>query len=189
MVDTIDRFPASHRDEDTVILQIQLLWSLAETSAGALPAHEPRPVRPIAGCPAASAQQPSALHSRSLECSIKEKIPAVGVEPTLPCGNKILSLARLPISPRRLFLHFADAVRLATESEICNLRPCYTLCCRYAVERKASQSSNGGGHHGASFTSVFDSRKRKIRGLWQRGDRFYARCGWTWATVAPHLVE
>ena len=29
------------------------------------------------------------------------ELPAVGVEPTLPCGNKILSLARLPISPRR----------------------------------------------------------------------------------------
>jgi hypothetical protein len=29
-------------------------------------------------------------------------MPAEGVEPTLPFGNKILSLARLPISPRRL---------------------------------------------------------------------------------------
>ena len=32
----------------------------------------------------------------------KARLPAVGVEPTLPYGNKILSLARLPISPRRL---------------------------------------------------------------------------------------
>ena len=26
-----------------------------------------------------------------------------------------------------------------------------------------------------SFTSVLDGRKRKVRNLWQRGDRFYAR--------------
>ena len=26
-----------------------------------------------------------------------------------------------------------------------------------------------------SFTPVFDSRKRKLRNLWQRGDRYYAR--------------
>ena len=29
-------------------------------------------------------------------------VPAEGIEPTLPFENKILSLARLPISPRRL---------------------------------------------------------------------------------------
>ena len=26
-----------------------------------------------------------------------------------------------------------------------------------------------------TFTPVFDSRKRKLRNLWQRGDRYYAR--------------
>ena len=26
-----------------------------------------------------------------------------------------------------------------------------------------------------SFTPVFDSRKRKLRNLWKRGDRYYAR--------------
>lgn len=26
-------------------------------------------------------------------------VPGVGIEPTLPCGNEILSLARLPVSP------------------------------------------------------------------------------------------
>ena len=26
-----------------------------------------------------------------------------------------------------------------------------------------------------SFTPVYDSRKRKVRNLWQRGDKFYAR--------------
>ena len=26
-----------------------------------------------------------------------------------------------------------------------------------------------------SFTSVLDGRKRKVRNLWQRGDRYYAR--------------
>ena len=28
-------------------------------------------------------------------------VPAEGLEPTLPCENQILSLARLPIPPRR----------------------------------------------------------------------------------------
>jgi hypothetical protein len=29
-------------------------------------------------------------------------VPTEGVEPTLPCGNRILSPARLPVPPRRL---------------------------------------------------------------------------------------
>ena len=29
-------------------------------------------------------------------------LPAEGIEPTLPCGNQILSLARLPVPPHRL---------------------------------------------------------------------------------------
>ena len=29
-------------------------------------------------------------------------VPVEGIEPTLPCGNQILSLARLPIPPHRL---------------------------------------------------------------------------------------
>ena len=30
-------------------------------------------------------------------------------------------------------------------------------------------------NHGLSFTPVFDTRKRKIPGLWQRGERYYAQ--------------
>ena len=32
-------------------------------------------------------------------------VPKVGFEPTLPCGNQILSLARLPVSPLRHILN------------------------------------------------------------------------------------
>ena len=32
-----------------------------------------------------------------------------------------------------------------------------------------------GGNHGQSFLPVFDSRKRKIPGLWMRGSRYYAQ--------------
>ncbi len=46
-----------------------------------------------------------------------KKEPAVGVEPTLPCGNKILSLARLPISPRRPFLRFVRHKQLVEAGE------------------------------------------------------------------------
>ena len=44
----------------------------------------------------AAARRDAALAPRKAN-----ELPAVGVEPTLPYGNKILSLARLPISPRR----------------------------------------------------------------------------------------
>ena len=30
-------------------------------------------------------------------------------------------------------------------------------------------------HRGSKYRRVLDARKRPIRGLWQRGDRFYAR--------------
>ena len=37
---------------------------------------------------------------------------------------------------------------------------------------------NGWGHHmthGAKYIPVYDARKAKIRGLWQRGSKYYAR--------------
>ena len=53
---------------------------------------------------------------------------------------------------------------------------CYALCYCYRMKRHATQSDNENGtNHGASFRAVFDSRKRKIPGLWQRGSRFYAQ--------------
>ena len=41
--------------------------------------------------------------------------------------------------------------------------------------RSATQSNKGSSEHGPSFAAVFDSRKRKIPGLWQRGERFYVQ--------------
>lgn len=43
------------------------------------------------------------------------------------------------------------------------------------MERPATQSNARSKGHGKSFTPVFDSRKRKIFGLWQRGERYYAQ--------------
>ena len=52
--------------------------------------------------------------------SYRGEVPAVGVEPTLPCGNKILSLARLPIPPSGLN-HYRCKSRLHREG-VANLR-------------------------------------------------------------------
>lgn len=44
------------------------------------------------------------------------------------------------------------------------------------MERSATQSNGGKKqNHGQSFQPVFDSRKRKIPGLWRRGSRYYAQ--------------
>ena len=39
-------------------------------------------------------------------------MPSVGVEPTLPCGNWILSPARLPIPPQRQLINLDKDLRL-----------------------------------------------------------------------------
>ncbi len=49
------------------------------------------------------------------------------------------------------------------------------MCYFDVVKRAGTQRNEGGANHGASFTPVYDSRKRKVRGLWQRGERFYAQ--------------
>jgi hypothetical protein len=44
--------------------------------------------------------------------------------------------------------------------------------------RTSTTSTNpteGKSHHEAKFTKVFDGRKRAIRGLWKRNERFYAQ--------------
>ncbi len=43
--------------------------------------------------------------------------------------------------------------------------------------KRSTTQSNGtkGSNHAASFQAVFDTRKRKIVGLWKRGSRFYAQ--------------
>jgi integrase len=44
------------------------------------------------------------------------------------------------------------------------------------MKRNSTQSSSGtAGTHGRSFEAVFDSRKRKVPGLWRRGERYYAQ--------------
>ncbi len=44
------------------------------------------------------------------------------------------------------------------------------------MKRQATQKSSGNGvKHAASFQAVFDSRKRKVPGLWLRGSRYYAQ--------------
>jgi len=39
----------------------------------------------------------------------------------------------------------------------------------------AVTNEEGAKNHAVRFVAVFDSRKRKIRGLWRRGDRYYAQ--------------
>lgn len=44
------------------------------------------------------------------------------------------------------------------------------------MKRQATQKSSGNGViHAPSFQAVFDSRKRKVPGLWLRGSRYYAQ--------------
>ena len=49
------------------------------------------------------------------------------------------------------------------------------MCYCYAVKRGATRSDNPGKNNGQKFAPVFDSRKRKVVGLWQRGERYYAQ--------------
>ena len=55
------------------------------------------------------------------------------------------------------------------------MRLCYALCYCYGVKRTATGSNGRSEEHGASFLPVFDSRKRKVPGLWRRGTRYYAQ--------------
>ena len=47
---------------------------------------------------------------------------------------------------------------------------CYSICYSYAMRR-----NNGVSEHAGRFVAVFDSRKRKIRGLRKRGTLYYAQ--------------
>ena len=49
-------------------------------------------------------------------------VPASGVEPPRPCGHEILSLARMPISPRR-GLAFDNLSGVAPLFQVPRLRP------------------------------------------------------------------
>jgi integrase len=51
---------------------------------------------------------------------------------------------------------------------------CDILCDSYAMQRKEAAGKSKK-YHAARFVPVFDSRKSKIRGLIQRGDRYYAQ--------------
>ena len=50
-----------------------------------------------------------------------------------------------------------------------------TLCDSYAMKRNGTPNEVGSLNHSARFLPVVDSRKRKIRGLWQRGSKYYAQ--------------
>lgn len=63
---------------------------------------------------------------------------------------------------------------------------CYCLCYFDGVKHKETEGSNGStgpesvvarGRHArrGSYQPVFDSRKRRVRGLWRRNDRYYAQ--------------
>ncbi len=43
------------------------------------------------------------------------------------------------------------------------------------MNRGATQSNKARNEHRTSFAAVFDSRKRKVPGLWRRGSRYYAQ--------------
>ena len=50
------------------------------------------------------------------------------------------------------------------------------MCYSYGMKRHATQrSSTNGEIHAPSFQAVFDSRKRKVPGLWIRNGRYYAQ--------------
>lgn len=52
----------------------------------------------------------------------------------------------------------------------------YTLCYCVGMKRGATQSNKGEDRkHSPSFLPVFDTRKRKVPGLWIRGTRYYAQ--------------
>lgn len=47
-------------------------------------------------------------------------------------------------------------------------------------ETASEEQANRGGHK-LRFTSAKDARKRKVQGLWQRGERYYAPEHLSWA--------
>jgi hypothetical protein len=84
----------------------------------------------------------------------------------------ILSLARLPISPPWLKLQWIFHEQLIENHAL----PCYSSCYCDGMQRAATQrDEQRRKNHGESFLPVADSRKRKIVGLWQRGDRYDAQ--------------
>jgi hypothetical protein len=69
--------------------------------------------------------------------------------------------------------------------DVSQLTLCYTLCWCYGVKRNGSQSNHpiaeitspvrSRQHHDTPYQRVRDERKRPIRGLWIRNDRYYAQ--------------
>lgn len=56
---------------------------------------------------------------------------------------------------------------------------CYWLCYFIGMKAKATerreQNQIGASHNTATFSKVLDGRKQPVRGLWRRGERFYAQ--------------
>ena len=85
------------------------------------------------------------------------KVPTVGLEPTHPCGYQILSLARLPIPPRRLPC-WENLIRFALRS-CCCIRDAQKRC----RETCAVQIASMGASIRVSLVAGHVSRKRKNR--------------------------
>jgi integrase len=49
------------------------------------------------------------------------------------------------------------------------------MCYFYAMQRNDTAESSKDQNHAPRFLPVLDSRKRKVRGLWKRGSRFYVQ--------------
>ena len=58
-------------------------------------------------------------------------------------------------------------------TNILPLTVCDTLCDSYAMQRNETLESNES--HAPRFVPVLDGSKRKIKGLWQRGEKYDAQ--------------
>ena len=106
---------------------------------------------------------------------VRFTVPRKGLEP-LPISGPDPKSGASAISPPWRLLFSAWQERLTSLSGKCLLLPCYTPCYCFAVKRGATQSDEQRRkNHGGSFLPVFDSRKRKIPGLWTRDSRYYAQ--------------
>ena len=96
------------------------------------------------------------IHPEQKGTPKRVKIPAVGVEPTLPFENKILSLARLPISPRRPYRIFPGFEWITRIGEKWGFVSCWNWCRRDGMQDAATQT-NGVENEATSGLSCLSS--------------------------------
>ena len=97
----IARVISRPRAGNHMVLRGPLLLVCAWVTLGRSPGRQSRPPAALSGAPACRG------------------MPKVGLEPTRPCGHRILSPARLPVPPLRP----AGMVRRGTVSGVCGRRP------------------------------------------------------------------